>query len=275
MYWAWCVTWSEAQRKKPVRRSEEGVQRAQDRRGSGSRRAAGRSAIRMRGAEPGLEGRPQVRRVHVGAAHEDGDGEADDQARGGLRDAEALKQPVGEVREEDERSRQRQEEQVETLAVDPGGPGTRRSRWPSRTSKPPESRNPCNPTKPRGPGAPAPAGSKDTKIDKFHARDRAASRRSAAGARPHGGHHGPRLPADAPADRRRRARHDGVHLLGGDHPRATRGSSASWCSPRRSGRSRSRSTARTPSAWRPRPTSSRSSRPTSATSTWAARPTRS
>ena len=45
--------------------------------------------------------------------------------------------------------------------------------------------------------------------------------------------------------------------------------------PRRSVRSRSRSTAPTRSAWRPRRTSSKNWLPTSATSTWAAPPTRS
>ena len=92
---------------------------------------------------------------------------------------------------------------------------------------------------------------------------------------PDGGDHGHDVPAAPAPDRRGGPRHDGVRVVRGARRAATSGPSASCASTRPSVRSRSRSTARTPSGWRSPPRASRRCRSTSATSTWAAPRTRS
>ena len=128
-----------------------------------------------------------------------------------------LEEAVGEVREEDERARKGQEDQVEPPVADPETPNRPggQPRRPGKTSNPPtrKSRESYQPT----PGRGTPGRRTDVKIiSPCCASD--PPNRPSPGARPDGGHHGPRLPPDAPPDRRRRPRDDGVHLVGGDHP---------------------------------------------------------
>ena len=80
---------------------EERVEASRRRRAPGSRRAAvDEQAVAL--AEPRLERGPQVRRVHVRAADEEGDAEADDQARRGRRGPQPLEEAVREIGKEDQ-----------------------------------------------------------------------------------------------------------------------------------------------------------------------------